>query len=233
MTESRAVLQRAEEAVRAARAVSDGGCSEIHVGYAPSPTARILPPALRAFQAQLPSVRVKLHDLSTEGMLIGVREGKLQIAFIVRPTRAMLRGVCFEELARDPMCLAVPPTHAFARLRSVPLAQAVREPLLVMTRKDYPEYHEYLDSLFAGLLGKPRIVGEYDSGTSLVAAIEAGSGVAVAPKSFACTVGPRLKLIPLSPTPEPLVIGAVWLKERLTVAADQFLKSAREIASKG
>jgi DNA-binding transcriptional LysR family regulator len=65
LTESRAVLQRAEAAVRAARAVSDGGCSEIHVGCAPSPTVRILPPALRAFQAQLPSVRVKLHDLYT------------------------------------------------------------------------------------------------------------------------------------------------------------------------
>jgi DNA-binding transcriptional LysR family regulator len=66
-----------------------------------------------------------------------------------------------------------------------------------------------------------------------VAAIEAGSGVAVAPKSLACTVGPRLKLIPLSPTPEPLVIGAAWLKERLTAAAEQFLKSARNVASKG
>jgi DNA-binding transcriptional LysR family regulator len=230
LTESRAVLRRVDEAVMAARAVSDGRSSEIHVGYAPTPTVRILPPALRAFQALLPTVRVILHDLSTEELLAGVREGKLQIAFLVRPSGAMLRGVCFQELARDPMCLAVPPTHPFARLRAVTLARAVREPFLVFTRKDYPEYHEFFDSIFAGLAHKPRIVGEHDSGTSLVAAIEAGSGVALAPRSLACTVGARLKLIPLSPTPEPLVIGAAWLKDRLTPMAEQFLKSAKEIA---
>src|SRR5437762_6393622 len=49
--ESRAVLRRAEEAVQAARAIATGGRGELHVGYAPSPTARILPPTVRAFKA--------------------------------------------------------------------------------------------------------------------------------------------------------------------------------------
>src|SRR5437016_4783838 len=66
---ARVVLQRAEEAVQRARAVATGRRGELHVGYAPSLTARILPPALRAFQAEQPNVRVLLHDLSTEEML--------------------------------------------------------------------------------------------------------------------------------------------------------------------
>src|SRR6266850_6633112 len=74
LIEARAVLQRAEDAVKAARAVAIGGRAELHIGYAPSLTARILPPALRAFQAELPNVRVKLHDLSTEEMPAGLRE---------------------------------------------------------------------------------------------------------------------------------------------------------------
>src|SRR5215468_9270379 len=72
LTEARAVLKRAEEAANTARTVATAGCAELHVGYAPSPTARIMPPALRAFQAQYPKVRVRLHDLSTEEMLAGV-----------------------------------------------------------------------------------------------------------------------------------------------------------------
>src|SRR4026207_592567 len=44
LTEARAVLQRAEEAVKAARTIADGGIGELHIGYAPSLTARILPP---------------------------------------------------------------------------------------------------------------------------------------------------------------------------------------------
>jgi DNA-binding transcriptional LysR family regulator len=212
--------------VKTARAIASGERGELHVGYAPSPTVRILPPALRAFQLEAPKVRVKLHDLSTEEMLAGVRERKLDIALLVRPTRAMLRGLSFEELGRDAMCLAVAPNHALARLRVVTRARAAQEPLVAFSEKEYPEYHEYLDTLFRDIQTKPRIVEEHDSAAGLIAAIEAGSGVAVAPKSFACTAGPRLKLVPLTPEPEPLVIGAVWLKEGLTPTAERFLKSA-------
>src|SRR5213079_166720 len=64
LPEARAVLQRADDAVKAARAIATGA-SELHVGYAGSPTVRILPGTLRAFQAEHPDVRVRLHDLST------------------------------------------------------------------------------------------------------------------------------------------------------------------------
>src|SRR5881394_1680012 len=43
LKESRAVLQRAEEAVQAARAIATGGRGELHVGYAMTHTVRILP----------------------------------------------------------------------------------------------------------------------------------------------------------------------------------------------
>jgi DNA-binding transcriptional LysR family regulator len=80
LTEAQAVLQRAGEAVKAARAVATGSHGELHVGYAPSLAVRILPPALRAFQEEMPRVRVKLHDLSIEEMHTGLRQGTLQLA---------------------------------------------------------------------------------------------------------------------------------------------------------
>jgi DNA-binding transcriptional LysR family regulator len=232
LQESQAVLQRAEEAVKAGQAVAAASLGELHIGYAPSPTARMLPPTLRAFQERLPRVRVRLHDLSTEEMLAGVQEGKLQMALIVRPNRASLRGLHFEELARDSMCVAMAPDHAFARLRSVTPAQLATEPLITLTRKDYPEYHEYLASLFAGTNAKPKIAEEHDSASSLIAAVESGCGVAIMGQSLICSVGQRLKLVPLSPAPEPLVLGAIWLKKGLTEPARRFLESAQEAIAK-
>ena len=231
LAESRAVLQRADAAVKTARAIATGGRGELHLGYAPFPTARILPPTLRAFQGTLPNVRVKLHDFSTEEMLTGLREGKLQIAFLVRPTPPMLRGFRFEELLRDPVRLAVPPDHPFARLRSIPLARAATEPWVALSRDDYPEYHEFLAALFSRTKIKPRIVEEHESTASLVSAVEAGCGLAMAPQTLACSFGPRLKLIPFSPAPEPLVIGAVWLKAGLSAAAERLLDCAKEAAA--
>src|SRR2546421_7328957 len=124
LTEARDVLQRAENAVKVARAIATGGSGELHVGYAPSLTARILPPTLRAFQSALPNVRVKLHDFSTEEMLAGLRDGKLQIAFMVRLAPALLRGLQFTELFRDPFCLAVAPQHPLGSRRSAEPARA-------------------------------------------------------------------------------------------------------------
>ena len=233
LIEARAVLERVEEAVKKARAVAAGGHGELHIGYAPSLTARMLPPALRSFQAELPNVSAKLHDLSTEEMLAGLRTGKLQMALLVRPTTAMLRGLRFEELTRDPLRLAVTPIHPLARKRAVTLAEAVREPFIAYSRKEYPEYHEMLASVFAATKRAPRIVEEQDGVSSLIAAVEAGVGVALIPESLACLAGPRLKLMPLSPAPEALIVGAAWAKEGLTAAAERFLNSAKTAVASG
>lgn len=230
LKEARAVLQHADDAVQAARAIATGRHSELHVGYAPSPTAKILPPTVRAFKAVAPGVRVKLHDLSTEEMLTGLREGTLQIAFLVRPTRAMLRGCGFADLVHDPVRLAVPPDHPFARLRSISLTRLAAEPLVALSHEEYCEYHELLGAIFAKSKSKPRIVEEHESAASLVSAVEAGTGLAIVLQTLACSFGPRLKLLPLSPEPKPLIIGAAWSDSGLTPAAELFLQCAREVA---
>ncbi len=230
LPEARAVLLRVDEAVRKTSAVAKVGSGELHVGYAMSPTVRILPPALRAFQAQSPNVRVRLHDLSSTEMLSGLRDGKIQIAFIVCSKGAKLRGLEFEELARGNMILAVAPKHPLARQRSVTLEEILRQPLIAFSRQEYPDYHEALSTLFAKSKTKPRIAEEHDSVSSLIAALEAGSGVAIVTESMACVAGPRLKLIPLSPAPEPFVIGAAWPKGVLAPTAELFLKCVREAA---
>jgi DNA-binding transcriptional LysR family regulator len=230
LVEARAVLQRAEEAVRAARAVAAGGCGELHVGYAPSPTVRLLPAALRAFQAELPTVRVKLHDLNTEEMFDGLRRGTLQLAVMVKPTRGMLRGLRFEPLLRDALRLAVALGHPFARLRSVPLAKAAGQPFVGFTRKDYPEYYAMLGEVFASTGGAPRIVEEHEGASSLIAAVEAGGGVALVSQSLGCTAGGRIKLLPLTPAPAPLVVGTACTEAQLSPAAELFLRCARTAA---
>jgi len=229
LSEAQAVLTRSEEAVKAARAIATGAGGELHIGYAPSLTARILPPALRAFQAQFPNTRVKLNDLSTEEMLSQLREKKLDLALLVRPSARKLRGLQFQELAQESMRIAVGPKHPFARRRSVGLAEVAKEPLIAYSREQYPEAYEFLESLFASIKRTPRIAEEHDSVASLITAVEAGGGIALVSESLSCFAGTRLKLILLSPEPERLVIGAVWAKEERNVAAEKFVGLARAV----
>lgn len=230
LIESQAVLRRADEAVKAARAVASGQSEELNVGYAPMPTVRFLPPALRAFRKQFAGVRVKLHDLSPEEMLAGLHEGRLQLAFSVRPTRAMLRGLHFEEFGRDHMRLAVGRNHPLAKLRSVSVKQLETQSLVAYGRREYPEYHAYLATLFAGAKTPPPIVEEHDDGVALVTALETGSSVAILPQSLEFTTGSRIKLIPIVPSPPPLVVGVAWVLSRITPTAEQFLRVTRASA---
>jgi len=227
--ESRAVLQRVEDAVMAARAIATGG-NELHVGYAMSPTVRILPQTLRMFQAAMPLTRVKLHDLSTEEMLTGLRDGKLQIAFMVHSRLALMRGLQMEDLTTLPVRLAVAPEHPLASRKTVKISEIAQHPLIAFSRAEYPDYHEALATWFSQAEGKPRIAEEHDSVASLIAAVEAGDGVAFVTESMACVAGPRLSLIRITPAPSPLVIAAVWPEGKLSVVAEQFLSCARKCA---
>jgi DNA-binding transcriptional LysR family regulator len=147
LIEARAVLERADAAVTAARAVATGQREELHIGYAPTLTARFLPGALRVFQTSMPQVRVKLHDLASEEIVASVRDTKLQLGVTVRPVDKSLRGLQFEELRREPLRLAVAPRHSFARRRTVALDEAARQPFVAYSRAEYPDYHEMLDEI--------------------------------------------------------------------------------------
>jgi DNA-binding transcriptional LysR family regulator len=223
LAEAKSVLQRADEAVIKAKAVAENAGGELHVGYAPSLTVKILPQALRTFQAQFPKVRVSLHDLSTEEMLAGLRDGKLHLALSVQPQKKLLRDLTFKLLANYSMCIAVAPRHPFAKLKSVTLAQLVNEPLIGYSRADYPDYHEQLTRIFAPVNHAPRVAEEHDGIASIIAAVESGRGYALVPESFECMSGPRLKIIPLYPKGEMISVGAIWRKESATALAEKFV----------
>ena len=227
LTEAQAVLRRAAEAVQTVKAVADGQHGEIHVGYAPSLTVQLLPRALRFFQETNPGIRVHLHDLSTQEMLRGLRDGKLHVALLVEASPKVLAAFRFEELQRHAVCVAVHPAHRLARSRLVGLEQVARERLIAFTLVDYPEYHAWIAGLFAAAAHPPKIVEEHDSATSLIAAVEAGRGVALVSQSFDCQAGPRLKLRPIKPPPAPIVVGIARQKEAGSAATVGFVTAAR------
>src|SRR5688572_30338265 len=77
LAEARDLTVRAAESVDRVRALARGEYGELHVGYAPSPTAEILPPALAAFQKLAPGVKLVLHDLAGDELAEGLRGGTL------------------------------------------------------------------------------------------------------------------------------------------------------------
>jgi DNA-binding transcriptional LysR family regulator len=210
---ARRVLQTADEAVQRAKETALGGEVELHAGYAPSLTARILPLILRAFQEELPKVRVRLHDLSTEEMFAGLREGKLQVAFVVKPEGKRMRGLSFEALTRETDVRCGERRGMNGRNgRQWRWREIAQQPLCAYSRKDYPEAHEHLIAMFATVKAKPRIAEEHDSVSSLITALKRGLAWLLFLESLTCTAGLRLRVIPISPPPTAVVVGIAWCR---------------------
>jgi DNA-binding transcriptional LysR family regulator len=231
LNEARAVLQRVDEGVKNARAVATAGETSLHVGYSPTPFAEILPKTLRGFQRAMPKVHVRLHDWSNKTILDGVRDGRLQLGLITRsPKTSPLHDVRFEELLRQRVCVAVAPQHPFARRRAIPLSEVAVEPLVGLTREDYPNYYDLLSSIFSKVKQKPRVIEEHDSMSGVMSAVEAGTGVAVA-VDFGYSFGNRLKFLHLTPEPKPFAVGIVAFKGKLSPSAEKFWQCAKQAAS--
>jgi LysR family transcriptional regulator, benzoate and cis,cis-muconate-responsive activator of ben and cat genes len=232
LDEARAVLQRADEAVKKARSIA-AEPSELYIGYSPTPVAEILPKALRAFQQAMPNVHVRLQDWANQAILDGVRDGRLQLGLIVSPPKASsLPDLHYEELFHDRVCVAVAPQHPFARRRAIPLTDLAAEPLIGLTHEDYPEYYDYLSITFSKVKQKPRVVEEHDSMAGILSSVEAGTGVAIGADAFGYSYGNRVKRLRVIPEPKPISIGIIGPKGRLSPAAEKFWECAKEAAAK-
>ena len=78
--------------------------------------------------------------------------GKLVLPMAARIAAALQsEGLEFEALRNYPICVALAPTHRFARLKSITLEKVAAEPLIGFRRKDYREYYVGLDRIFSPL----------------------------------------------------------------------------------
>ena len=234
LDEVRDLLKRADESVEKVRALARGEYGELHLGYAPSPTVEILPPALAAFQKAVPRVKVLLHDLSSDELIAGLRNATLELAIMVEPIGEQTAGIEFELLRTYPFCVALTAAHPLARLKSIALEKLVAEPLIGLRRKDYPEFYHILDRVFAPIGAKPRIAVECDSASSLITEVEAGRGVALSNPMFKLVAGKRLLYRPLTGTTEVGSVGiARATKSDVTPAGEKFCEILRKTSRRG
>lgn len=229
LEEARDLLKRTDESVEKVRSLARGEYGELHIGYAPSPTVEILPPALAAFQKAVPRVKVFLHDLSSEELIAGLQNARLELAIMVQPAGEQTAGIEFESLRSYPFCVALTAAHPFARLKSIALEKVATEPLVALRRKDYSEYYLILDRIFAPIRVKPRIAVECDSASSLITEVEVGRGIALVSTIFKLVAGKRLLYRPLSDITETQSVGiARATKGDVTPAGETFCEFLRK-----
>ena len=231
LEEAEVLLRQAESTIARVQALARGEYGELRIGYSPSASAGILPPALAAFGKTAPEVKVVLHDLAGDELTAGLLDGSLHLAVMIERTDAESIGLHYEELRRYPFRLVVGPGHPFASLKSIPVRKVASEPLAAYRRRDYSGYYRILDKLFSPHGVKPRIGVECDSSSSLITEVEVGRGIAIVSDVFRELSGDRLIYLPFSDSKETHSIGiGRALKGDITPAGEKFCEALRRVA---
>ena len=232
LSESLALLKSADDAIQKTRALARGEYGELNIGFSPSPTVEILPPALRIFQKLHPQVSVHLHDLAGDELAEGIRTGSLQLGVMQQPIGANGVGLLFEPLYSYAICVAASPGHPLSKMKAVPLKRLSSEKLVAFRKKEYGDYHALLKRVFESEGKIPPIAAECDGASSMFTEVAAGRGVAILPAVFQKIVGARLKLRPLDPAPMPQEVGIVRaISGDVTPAGDKFCTELRKSAA--
>lgn len=210
--EARELLQHADQVLERVRATTHG--PKLRIGYAPSLAGGLLAGALEHFTRTHPEVRLELLDLSTQEMLARLDDDTLEVAITVRPAKSAL-GRKWVTLWQTEFRLATSAQHRLAQKDQITRAEIAREPLLIYCQRDYPEYWEMLSNWFRADRHHPRIAGEYDSVDSLMAAVEAGLGVAVIVHRNDRPVSQRVRLGILVESPPTVCIAAGFHPQKL------------------
>jgi DNA-binding transcriptional LysR family regulator len=224
--EAQSLLKRTDDAVELVRAVARGKQGKVRVGHA-SPTIEVLQRALRAFSASHPHVGVDLREMTSKAMLRGLHDRSLDVALTVSHSPRDFDGLKVEPLGAYAVRVAMSKKHPFARLRDVPLRAVAREPLVFFTRAEHPEAYAGLRKILAPFTDTPQIVEEYDSFGSLMAAVEAGRGIALVHESLALIAGRRLVLRPVTPAPPLLPIAVAYRHEDVSAPVAAFVAATR------
>lgn len=212
LVRSRKLVHDAESLLAEARLMDKEEPVELQIGYAPSPTTAVISGILARYHERSPGGRITLHDLTNVGMMAGLRAKKLNAALTVRPSAAEMRGLRFETIHQHPPGIICSSASPLARQRAVRPSDIAGSKLVVYRAKDYPEYHRWVSKVLGVSKSRLQISEECSDVMSLIAAVQAGRGVAVVGDFITPLVGDRVRFVPFVSGAHFLEVGLLYRK---------------------
>lgn len=134
LTEARASLAAADNAVLAAQRAARGETGRLALGFTASAAFNpVVTGAIRRFRSQCPDVALALSEMNSNWLMEKLTRGEIDAAFI-RPGLEDPKEVRLKRLPDEPMLVALPAHHPLAEHRQVPLAALAGEPFILFPR---------------------------------------------------------------------------------------------------
>ncbi len=210
LPEARRLLAQAQALPQTVQAAAAGSAGQLRLAFVSSIAYGPLPRWLRAFRAACPQVTVQLREATLDVQLQAFAAGEIDAGFVLHAPGAAPPGFEALRVLREPLVLALPDGHALAAKRSLSIAAAAHEPLVIFPRHIAPSLFDAIVGHYRAIGATPHIVQEAIQMQTLVNLVSAGMGVAWVPASLMQLQRPGVVYRRVSGTPLACETSLLW-----------------------
>lgn len=170
------MLSMQKEAVRALDDLKGAVRGELSIGGSTIPGTYLLPALVKTFRETHRDVRVTIRTGDSAGILELLSQGAIEAGIV--GTRVRQRGIDATEIAKDELVVICPPSHAWARKKTLEPGELAAEPFVLRERGSGTRetMERQLSEAGAGPLN---VSVEVDSTEEAKESVKAGLGVSI------------------------------------------------------
>jgi DNA-binding transcriptional LysR family regulator len=221
LEEARGILERGEEAIRAARH-ANGAPAVLNLGYVWGLFHSVIPVVVGNFRRAAPEVAVHLFDYTAMQQAEALTNGRLDVGFIGFAQEADAAGLARRKIGECVFMLALAREHPAARRRVIDLRSLARERFFAISDQTYPGAATIVASVCRKAGFRPRIVQAAERGHTLLALVAGNCGMALVPESLSALPHAGVVFRPLRQPPRGDVFVA-WNTARRSVTRERFM----------
>jgi DNA-binding transcriptional LysR family regulator len=233
LDEARAILQRTQQAIAAARRVGRGEAGRIGLGFTSSASFQpFVPRAIRTFRDTYPLVELALEESGTIEMVEALRARTIDVAFIRSPVPTTA-NLAVLPILDESMFVALPSRHPLAAAAGSLALPALAEEVFILYRRPIgPGLHDAIIAACDRAGFSPIIGQEAPRMLSTLSLVAAGLGVTLVPASMSRLEAEGVAYRPLDPSAQltaPLTLA--YRRDESAAAVCNFVALVRQSAA--
>jgi LysR family transcriptional regulator, hydrogen peroxide-inducible genes activator len=211
--------------------MDDGENGRIVISAVPTIAPYLFTRILQELASQFPSTMIECYEDPCSDLLQRCEGGEVDIGLMSVPTSP--KGVTFEPLFTEELCLALPTKHALVEKLKITGRDLVAERFVLLNKSDC--LADAIEGVFAAYDFQPRVAARVEHLETLKTIVRAGHGIALIPR-MAADPDPSAGIIyrSLSGSRPMRKIGLVYNPHRFqSRLITNFLKGLRELLDNG
>jgi len=206
---TRLLQAETDDMLHQVRQVAQGEAGLLKIGLTPTAACSSLAEAIYRFSISCPNVELELHELNSVDMVAGLRQRRLDIAFM-RPVNTD-PDIHIMTLYEEPLVYCIRADQAGTDQNQIRLSNLVAAPLIEYDSRISPYFNGLLSKIFIGHGLVPRY-GHRSIIPTILSYVEMGLGGAIVPASLKRSRASSLSFLRLVDVPQHAVTCVACLK---------------------